>query len=269
MNRRLVTIAILLLSLSCKRREAEIAVGPIGAELAPTPADKFKQSFALAVTDEVGTDQRPPVDRTIAGKSTAALREEVERLWPTIQLVDEGVKPLPWVVTLETDTGVIEIALRPELAPNHVRNLIALVRAGSFEGMRFDRLVHQQAESKDGQKSEVRLVRFGCPAGTGDPGVGHIGYRLRSEFSDEKHVAGTVGFTRDSDQSSAGVRLYIGLGPAAVLDGSYTIVGKVSKGLDTVEKIATGKLLPLEADPTRELPERPAVIHKAKASLVP
>lgn len=265
MNRRLIITAILLLSLSCKRREAEVAIEPIGPELAPPPADIFNQSFSRAVTEEVGPDQRPPVDRTIAGKSTATLREEVERLWPMIQLVGEGEKPLPWVVTLETDAGIIEIALRPELAPNHVRNLIALVRVGYFDGLRFDRLVHHQAESKDGLKSEVRLVRFGCPAGTGDPSIGHIGYRLRPEFSGEKHVAGTVGFTRDKDQDSAGVRLYIVLAPAAVLDGSYTIVGKVSKGFDTVEKIAAGKLLSQELDPTRELPERPTVIHKATA----
>jgi len=262
MNRRFVTILVLLLSMSCNRRDAEVAVDPI-AELVPPPADIFNQSFARAVTEEVGPDQRPPVDLTIAGKSTATLREEVERLWPTIQLVGEGEKPLPWVVSLETDAGMIEISLRPELAPNHVRNLIALVRVGYFDGMRFDRLVHQQAESKDGIKSEVHLVRFGCPAGTGDPGVGHIGYRLRSEFSEEKHVAGTVGFTRDADPSSAGVRLYIALGPASVLDGNYTIVGKVAKGFDTVEKIAAGKLLPQDADSTRELPERPTVIHKA------
>jgi len=265
MNHRIVTLAVLFLCLSCKRRESEVAIEPIGPELAPPPVAKFDQPFLRAVSEEVGPDQRPPVEQTIAGKSTAKLRDDVERIWPTITLVGEGEKPLPWVVVLETDAGSIEIALRPELAPNHVRNLIALVKVGYFDGLRFDRLVHQQAESKEGIKSEVRLIRFGCPAGTGDPGVGHIGYRLRSEFSEEKHAAGTVGFTRDADQSSAGVRLYIALAPAAVLDGNYTIVGKVSKGFDTVEKIAAGKLLPQEADSTRELPERPTVIHKATA----
>src|SRR5262249_58279555 len=112
-------------------------------------------------------------------------------------------------VTLDTDAGMIELDLRSDLAPNHVRNLIALVKVGYYDGLRFDRIVHQQAETPEGNRSEIRLVSFGCPAGTGDPGIGHIRYRLQSEFSDEKHVAGTVGFARDNDPSSAGTRLYI------------------------------------------------------------
>src|SRR5262249_4271859 len=145
------------------------------------------------------------------------------------------------------------------------RNLIALVKTGYYDGLRFDRIVHQEAETPEGARSEIRLVSFGCPAGTGDPGVGHIGYRLKSEFSEEKHVAGTVGFARDADPSSAGTRLYITLGPAPIRDGNYTIVGKVTKGLDVVAKIAAGKLLPQADDPARELPERPIVIRKASA----
>lgn len=237
------------------------------SETTDLPADKYEQTFSKAVTDEIGPDQQPPVDNTIAGKSAAKIRDEVEGLWPSIKLIDGDQKPLPWVVTLETDTGNIEIALRPDLAPNHVRNLIALVKAGYYDGLRFDRIVHQEADSQDGKKSEIWLVRFGCPAGTGDPGIGHIGYRLRSEFSEEKHAEGTVGFTRDADPSSAGTRLYITLAPAPVLDGNYTIVGKVSKGLDIVHKIAAGKLLPAEIDPAREMPERPTVIRKATARL--
>jgi cyclophilin family peptidyl-prolyl cis-trans isomerase len=234
------------------------------AEVTPDPAEKYDQPFIKAVTDEVGPDQLPPPDRTVAGRSTAELREAVEKVWPTIQIA-EGGKPVPWVVTLDTEAGPIEIALRADLAPNHVRNFLALVQVGYYDGLRFDRLVHQDAESPDGTRSEIRLVRFGCPAGTGDPGVGHIGYRLRSEFPDAPHEAGTVGFTRDADPSSAGVRLYITLAPAPVLDGNYAVVGRVSKGLDVVEKIAAGKLLPPDLDPAREMPERLVTIRRATA----
>jgi cyclophilin family peptidyl-prolyl cis-trans isomerase len=237
---------------------------PATAEPTLPSTNKYDQPFNQAVTDEVGPDQQLPPDRTIAGKSTARLREAVERAWPTVRLAEAG-KPLPCSVTLDTDLGPIEIALRPSLAPNHVRNFLALVQIGYYDGLRFDRLVHQEAEAPDGTRSEIHLVRFGCPAGTGDPGVGHLGYRLRSEFSDAKHEAGTVGFTRDADPSSAGVRLYITLAPAPVLDGSYTIIGRVSKGMGVVEKIAAGKLLPVDDDPTRELPEKPVVISKATA----
>jgi cyclophilin family peptidyl-prolyl cis-trans isomerase len=239
---------------------------PPAAEPAPPTGSRYDQPFSSAATDEVGDDQLPPAEQTITGKSTAALREAVERIWPTIGLTNPQGEPRSWVVTLDTEEGAIEIALRPDLAPNHVRNLLSLIQVGYYDGLRFDRLVHREVEAP-GQLSEIRLVRFGCPVGTGDPGIGHLGYRLRAEFSDEKHGAGTVGFTRESDADSAGVRLYITLGPAPVLDGHYTIVGKVTAGLDVVERIAKGKLLSPEADP--ELPERPIVIRKATARTGP
>lgn len=231
------------------------------ADVPEDPLAKYEQPFAKAATDEVGVNQLPPVDQTVAGKSTAKLREEVERLWPTIKLLGPDEKPLPWTVKLETEAGTIEIALRPDLAPNHVRNFIALTKAGYYDGLHFDRIVNQKSEAADGTKSEIRLVQFGCPAGTGDAGSGHIGYRLKSEFSGEKHVAGTVGFTRDEDPNSSGTKLHILLGPAPVLDGSYTIVGKVVQGMSAVDKIASGKLL----SDQRELPEKPIVIRKATA----
>lgn len=253
----------------CSARPADPGPPPEtpAVDVPADPAARFNEPFATAVTAEVGPDQLFPPERTIAGRSTAEVRETVERLWPTVRIADDAGHPLPWVVTLDTDEGAVEIALRSDLAPNHVRNLIALTKAGYYDGLRFDRVVHQEAVTPDGTRSEVHMVRFGCPAGTGDPGVGHIGYRLRSEFSDTPHEAGTVGFTRDADPSSAGVRLYITLAPAPALDNSYTIVGKVSKGLDVVEKIAAGRLLPPDADPTRELPERPVTIRRATASV--
>jgi cyclophilin family peptidyl-prolyl cis-trans isomerase len=242
---------------------------PPAADVAPAPENKYDQPFDKAVTDELGEDQLPPVERTIGGKSSAAVREAVARAWPTISLTDAGGRPTAWTVTLDTAAGEIEIALRPDLAPNHVRNFLALTKVGYYDGLRFDRLVHQEAVSPDAQRSIIRLVRFGCPAGTGDPGIGHVGYRLRSEFTEEKHEAGTVGFTREADPSSAGVRLYITLAPAPAMDGNFTIIGKVSKGLDVVERIAAGKLLPPELNETRELPERPVTIRKATATAGP
>ena len=244
--------------IGCSARPTEPATtADPPAEVLADPTARFNEPFAKAATDEVGPDQLPPPDRTIAGRSTAEMREAVERLWPTIQVADARGKPLAWAVTLETELGPIEVALRPDLAPNHVRNLIALTKAGYYDGLRFDRLVHQMAESPDGMRSEIRLVRLGCPAGTGDSGVGHLGYRLRSEFTETRTRRARSASARDEDPSSAGVRLYITLAPAPVLDNSYTIVGKVTTGLDVVEKIAAGKLLPPDQDPTARTARTP------------
>src|SRR5262245_8610421 len=127
------------------------------ADVGEPPADKYDQPFAKAMTEDVGPDQLLPPERTIAGKSTAVLREAVEQVWPTIKLADAAGKPLLWGAIFETDQGAIEIALRLDLAPNHCRNLLALVKVGYYNGLRFDRIIRQVAEAPDGSRSELHL----------------------------------------------------------------------------------------------------------------
>ena len=206
--------------IGCSARPTEPATtADPPVEAPPDPAARFNEPFAKAATDEVGPDQLPAAGPHHRRPLHRRVREAVERLWPTIQIADAAGKPLAWTVTLDTELGPIEMALRPDLAPNHVRNLIALTKAGYYDGLRFDRLVASNGGVARRGALEIRLVRLGCPAGTGDPGVGHLGYRLRSEFTETPHEAGTVGFSRDEDPSSGGVRLYITLAPAPVLDG--------------------------------------------------
>lgn len=225
----------------------------------------YSMSFAEAVRDDLGEDQLLPPDRTIAGKSTAPLREAVEKLWASIPLVDQSGKPLKYVVTLDTEEGPVEITVSPDLAPNHVRNFLALVKVGYYDGLKFDRIIHQETEQA-GKKYSLDMLKAGCPAGTGDPGIGHIGYHLKPEFHETvKHEEGTVGFSREVDPATAGVRFYITLGTAPALDGNFSLIGKVSKGMDTLKKIAAGKLLPPDVDPAREFPEKPVTIKKAIA----
>src|SRR5437763_4240281 len=78
---------------------------PAAAQTPPDPAERFRQPFDQATTDEVGPDQLPPPDRTVAGRSTAEVRETVERLWPTIQVADATGIPLSWTVALDTEFG--------------------------------------------------------------------------------------------------------------------------------------------------------------------
>ncbi len=235
---------------------------PAGDATKPAPVN-LAVPFNQAVTDELGEDQLLPPDRTISGKATAPLREAVEKLWPTISLTDKSGRPQPYVVTIETDEGTVEITLTPESAPNHVRNFLALIKVGYYDGLKFDRVIHQEAEQADGKKFRLDMLKAGCPAGTGDPGVGHIGYHLKPEFHETiKHDEGTVGFGRDADPATAGVRFYITLGTATALDGNFSLIGKVTKGMDVLKRISTAKLLPPEIDPAREFPEKPATMKK-------
>jgi peptidylprolyl isomerase len=226
----------------------------------------FSQRFEEAVITDVLEGQHLPPEATIAGVKTAPLRVAVEKTWPNIKLTDSTGSPIKYTWNLDTEAGRIEIALRPEFAPNHVRNVLALAHAGYYDGLVFERTLHAEVVS-DTASSRLDFIMAGCPTGTGDDGHGHIGYFMRSEFrKDLKHEAGTVGVWHEDDPDSAGCRFYITLGPAPILDGRYTIVGKVTQGLDVVRQIAEGPVQDPASSPENEKPAKPVVIKKATIS---
>jgi cyclophilin family peptidyl-prolyl cis-trans isomerase len=232
------------------------------AEKPESPAANFNQSFEAAAFTEVLEGHHLPPDVTAAGLKTGPLRLAVEALWPKVKLTDAAGRPVPYVLRLETGEGSVEITLRPELAPNHVRNFLALAHACFYDGLFFDRNVRQEADV-DGKKSRLEMLIAGCPTGTGDDGFGHVGYFLRAEFRPElKHEAGTVGFWHEEEPDSAGCRFYVTLGPAPALDGKFTVVGKVTRGLDVLQAIAAQPVQSPDSSPENEKPARPVQIKK-------
>ena len=126
---------------------------------------------------------------------------------------------------LETTQGPVTIEMRPDLAPNHVARIKELVREGFYDGIVFHRVID------------------GFMAQTGDPkgdGTGGSGHPLKAEFSNEKHVRGTVSMARASDPNSADSQFFIVFAPAPFLDGKYTIWGTVVSGMDNIDKIKKG-----------------------------
>src|SRR5262249_53423865 len=142
---------------------------------------------------------------------------------------------------LETKLGNLEIDLKPELAPNHVRNFIALARAGYYDGLLFDSIVHQV--SPDKPEIKVDLISAGNPTGMDDAAFasyGSIGYWLKPEFVElALHEEGAVGAIHGEEADTAACRFYIMLSKAPNMDGNNTVFGKVTKGLDVARKIAT------------------------------
>lgn len=247
-----------------------VAVAPADAErpgdphVAAKPAVvSFNDRFDTAVITEVLDGHHLPPDLTFAGLKTGNLRAAIEQIWPSIKVTDAAGQPVVQIIKMETSEGVVEISLRPDLAPNHVRNMLALTKLGFYNGLRFESNVRQEADI-DGQKSRLDLLIAGCPTGTGDAGFGHLGYFVRAEFQpDLKHEAGTVGFWHEEDPDSAGTRFYITLGPAPALDGKFTIVGQVSKGLDVMQRIASQPVKSTDpSSPDSEKPITPASIKK-------
>jgi peptidyl-prolyl cis-trans isomerase B (cyclophilin B) len=128
------------------------------------------------------------------------------------------------VITLERG-GEIGIEFFPEVAPKTVENFVTLAKRGFYDGLTFHRVVADF------------VVQGGCPKGngTGDPG-----YKIQAEFSQKKHVRGTVAMARSQDPDSAGCQFYITYGPTPHLDGSYTVFGQVVSGIEHVDTIKVG-----------------------------
>jgi peptidylprolyl isomerase len=127
---------------------------------------------------------------------------------------------------LDTTRGRVVIAMRPDLAPNHVARIKELVRQGFYDGITFHRVI-------DGF-----MAQTGCPHGTG---TGGSGKKLKAEFNDEPHVRGTVSMARARDPDSADSQFFICFADATFLDGQYTAWGKVIEGMENVDKIKRGE----------------------------
>jgi peptidylprolyl isomerase len=129
-------------------------------------------------------------------------------------------------LVLETTQGPVAIALRPDLAPKHVARIKELVREGFYDGVAFHRVI-------DGF-----MAQTGCPQGTG---TGGSGQKLKAEFSKEQHTRGTVSMARAQNPDSADSQFFICFNDASWLNGQYTVWGKVTAGMENIDKIKRGE----------------------------
>lgn len=135
------------------------------------------------------------------------------------------------IATITMETGdVIKVELYPEIAPNTVNNFISLGNHNFYDGLIFHRVI------------ENFMIQGGCPDGTG---MGDAGYSIKGEFSqngfknDLKHEPGVISMARAMDPDSAGSQFFIMHKAAPHLDGAYAAFGKVTEGMEVVDKIAT------------------------------
>jgi peptidylprolyl isomerase len=82
------------------------------------------------------------------------------------------------------------------------------------------------------------MAQTGCPHGTG---TGGSGQKLEAEFSKEKHVRGTVSMARSQSPDSGDSQFFICFAESKWLDGQYTVWGKVTAGMENVDKIKRGE----------------------------
>ena len=240
---------------------ATIADAKKAEPVVPSGRDAQHQAFADVVrsADNPPPDADRPPDETISKKPVHRLLESVRESWDTIRFTSPAGKKITYTAVVETSDGPMQIALFGDLAPNHVRNFIALAKAGYYDQLFVERVIHEQNPTT-GQ--EVHMLEAGCPLGTGETKSGSIGYWLKQEFTPADkmtHEEGTVGACHAEDADTAGTRFYINLTKAPFLDGNYTVFGKVVEGLDVMRKIAQE---PVVHDEGVSRPEKSIVIHK-------
>ena len=237
-----------------------------GAPIKPGPIDDpLYHAFADAARDanDPPAFVNMPADKTFSGKPSFKLLNEVQQLWTDIRFTTPDGKRIDYTAVLETDNGPVEIALRPDVAPNHVRSFVALIRAGYYDGMRFDRIHHEV--SPDQPTDPLDYIEGGCPLDKGDPEDGSIGYWLKSEYAAGlHHEIGAVGASHGRDRDSAACKFYIMLCDAPYLDSGYTVFGKVTKGLDVVRTMFVKPVIIEDQDPPgHNRPKDPIIIRKA------
>jgi len=146
-----------------------------------------------------------------------------------------------FAVGLEIDiageaNGTIKIDLFEDTAPLHVAQITAIAQAGDYDGVVFHRVI-------EGFMAQTGDVQFGQIDGYDARQAGRGGSDLENlpaEFSDIAFERGVVGMARSSDVNSANSQFFIMFAPGPFLDGQYTVVGKVTSGLDVLDAIKRG-----------------------------
>lgn len=129
-------------------------------------------------------------------------------------------------IKMKLKSGNVVIKLRPDIAPKHVKRISALVKEGFYDGLTFHRVI------------PGFMAQGGDPLGNG---TGGSGQNIEAEFSQEKHIRGTVSMARSQDPNSGDSQFFICFDEASWLDGQYTIWGQVVKGMEFVDKIKKGE----------------------------
>jgi cyclophilin family peptidyl-prolyl cis-trans isomerase len=152
--------------------------------------------------------------------------------------------------TIQTKHGDIKIEFFPDVAPKHVENFKKLASSGFYDGSLFHRIV------------PGFVIQGGDPltksaANKGRWGTGGPGWNVKAEFNKKPHSRGVLSMARAMDPNSAGSQFFIVLKDSNFLDGQYTVFGRVTSGMDAVDKIAA---LKTDANDTPSDPEQARMI---------
>jgi peptidylprolyl isomerase len=132
--------------------------------------------------------------------------------------------------------GTITIDLFEDVAPQHAERITRLAAEGAYDGVVFHRVI-------EGFMAQTGDVEYGKMGGNlSYAGRGGSSYpNLPAEFSDVPYDRGVLGMARAQSPNSANSQFFIMFEPGYFLNGQYTVIGQVTKGMDVVDAIKLGK----------------------------
>jgi peptidyl-prolyl cis-trans isomerase B (cyclophilin B) len=143
--------------------------------------------------------------------------------------------------TLETTKGAIELELFPEDAPKTVANFVKLAQDGFYEGVIFHRVIPDF------------MIQGGDPTGTG---TGGPGYQFEDEFNEHPVERGALAMANAGPNTNGSQFFIVTAEAAPWLDGKHTVFGRVTSGMDVVDRISQA-----ERDAT-DRPREPVTIDR-------
>jgi len=150
-------------------------------------------------------------------------------------------------VEFDTDKGKITLDLWPDVAPGHVKNIVALAKIGFYDGLGFHRII------------PGFVIQGGCPEGNG---TGGPGYHVDAEFNARKHEPGVLSMARASDPNSAGSQFFLCLEKVPYLDNQYTAFGKTADDASLAVVKAIGAVKTDRSDrPVEAVHIKKATVH--------
>jgi cyclophilin family peptidyl-prolyl cis-trans isomerase len=140
------------------------------------------------------------------------------------------------VAVFETAKGVFEVEFFPQDAPKSVAHLTGLIQKRFYRGQRVHRVTASLVQFGDPTTRDVSRRDYWGSGGSGQS----IGV---AEFSKRTHARGIVALAHSGDAARADSQMFILKAPTPAYDGKYTIVGRVVRGMDVVDKLVVTDVL--------------------------
>jgi peptidyl-prolyl cis-trans isomerase B (cyclophilin B) len=154
-----------------------------------------------------------------------------------------------YTVTMKTSEGTFAFSLDVKDSPNTTASVASLVNKGFYDGLTFHRIV------------PGFVIQGGDPNGDGTGGPGYS--VVDTPPSDAKYTHGVVAMAKTADEApgTSGSQFFVVTGADIGLPPEYALLGKVTSGLDVVDKIGR-----IPADPQTGVPSKKVTIEKATLS---